>query len=142
MKASWLLEAGIAGLVFYAGLRYVPFPGKISGCSMNPTIHDGDWAIINFVLPPRSIELGDLVVMAYNENNENKKFLKRIVAVEGRTVPLHCGVPYRLKEGEYWLEGDNKDESYDGRYFGPVPESKIIKKVIGVVCHHEEHPSP
>ena len=28
--------------------------------------------------------------------------------------------PYTLKEGEYWMMGDNRDNSADSRYFGPV----------------------
>jgi signal peptidase I len=29
--------------------------------------------------------------------------------------------PYTLKPGEYWMMGDNRDNSSDSRYFGPVP---------------------
>lgn len=28
--------------------------------------------------------------------------------------------PYTLKDGEYWMMGDNRDNSADSRYFGPV----------------------
>lgn len=30
--------------------------------------------------------------------------------------------PYTLKPGEYWMMGDNRDNSSDSRYFGPVSE--------------------
>lgn len=33
--------------------------------------------------------------------------------------------PYVLKPGEYWMQGDNRDNSSDSRYFGPVPEENL-----------------
>jgi len=33
--------------------------------------------------------------------------------------------PLTLAEGEYWMQGDDRDNSADSRYFGPVSEEKI-----------------
>lgn len=33
--------------------------------------------------------------------------------------------PYTLKPGEYWMMGDNRDNSSDSRYFGPVREEAL-----------------
>ena len=33
--------------------------------------------------------------------------------------------PYTLKPGEYWMMGDNRDNSSDSRYFGPVSEALL-----------------
>lgn len=141
MKAfSWLLKGSLLGLAFYAGLRYVPAFNLLSGDSMSPTIHDGDVVISNSTLLRNKIELGDIVVMMINQGH--RRYLKRVVGVENMLAFFRSDVPYCLKEGEYWLEGDNTRQSYDSRDFGPVPEGRIIRKVTGVLCHHEELPSP
>jgi len=38
--------------------------------------------------------------------------------------------PVRLAEGEYFVLGDNRDESADSRVWGPIPELAVVGKVI------------
>jgi signal peptidase I len=41
--------------------------------------------------------------------------------------------PIQLRPGEYFLIGDNRDNSLDSRAFGPVSRGRIIAKVIAVL---------
>lgn len=88
--------------------------------------------------------------------------LKQIVAIPGDTVTLtddqvcindvllrgsralsedSAGRPlfpyprgtYRVPPGEYWLFATNLPQSFDSRYFGPVPESSILTSLVPVV---------
>lgn len=41
--------------------------------------------------------------------------------------------PQKLGPNEYWVMGDNRDNSVDSRYFGPISRSSIIGKAEAVI---------
>ena len=47
--------------------------------------------------------------------------------------------PYRVPPGEFYVLGDNRSDSCDSRYWGPIKGSTIIGKVI-LVWWHDSHP--
>lgn len=129
----------------------------------------------NIVYPFDPPERGDVIVFTPPAPGEDKPYIKRIVALPGETVEIrdegvyidgerldepylegnptrcrfsnteYCG-PYTVPEGEIFVLGDNRNNSEDSRYFGPVPEENIIGKgwitywptdMIGVVPHYD-----
>jgi len=95
----------------------------INGKSMNysepevdavPLQHLGQRAKNNFA----SEELGQCnhLVMTYPKSRSEKSF-----------------GPAILKKDHYFMMGDNRDNSFDSRYFGSVERSRIIGKATGIV---------
>jgi signal peptidase I len=129
------------------------------GCSMNPAINSGETLIEkdnNFKVDRFdivNIELNDTQAIS---TEGNKSVNKRIVGMPGETVEIKNDVVYingmqlnepfeRLESGhslagrnmkpivlesdEYFIMGDNRDDSTDSRTFGPVNANQI-KAVI------------
>ena len=40
--------------------------------------------------------------------------------------------PYRVPEGNYFMMGDNRDDSFDSRYWGPVERKRIVGRATAV----------
>ena len=47
--------------------------------------------------------------------------------------------PYRVPPGEFYLLGDNRADSCDSRFWGPIRGSSIVGKVV-LVFWHDNHP--
>jgi signal peptidase I len=47
--------------------------------------------------------------------------------------------PYRVPPGDFYVLGDNRSDSCDSRYWGPIKGSSIVGKVV-LVWWHNSHP--
>ncbi len=140
----------VAFVVVFGVLR--PFVVKsfwIPSESMEPTLEVGDRIFVNrFVYRFTEPERRDIVVFDSLETDD--ELVKRVVAVPGDRVRVRNGVlrvngdfleepyavpptlpdgsnfgPTRLREGEVFVMGDNRGNSRDSRFFGPVPLENI-----------------
>lgn len=121
--------AAIAVIIVLPIRMWVAQPFIVSGASMDPTFKDGDYLIVDelsykFNEPKK----GDVIVFRYPKD-ETKFFIKRIMGLPGDTVEI-AGQQVILKQGEFYVLGDNRDRSLDSRVWGHVPEKNIIGRAF------------
>ena len=151
---SYLLVA-IIGAIFAISLRiFVIEPFIVPTPSMAPTLLIGDHVIVNKVAYKiTKISRGDIV--ALYSPLERKDLVKRVIGLPGEEIFLsndgkiyingkELNEPYlpknleayynneyfKLGEDQYFLMGDNRNNSSDSRVFGPVSSKQIFGKVL------------
>lgn len=109
--------------------RIMGLPGETIGLRENRVLIDGRALPVkplnpaDFAWVPTTHPMGSTV---WNEDGHWIAFTPG--KSEQRNHP-----PTRLGKGEYFLLGDNRDDSYDSREFGPVPEDFFWGKVIATL---------
>ena len=155
---EWVVTLAVA-LVIAAVVRTFIFePVRVDGNSMYPTLKHGEVMIVSkmsyrFGGEP---ELFDVVICHYPERG-NTNFVKRVVGLPGDTVEIRDGHlivngvayeekflherpvenfgPITVPEGQYFVMGDNRNNSNDSRRVGPLEREYIMGKVSAVLWH-------
>ena len=94
---------------------------RVAGNSMLPAYADGDRILIKYRSSDlQPVHVGEVVMI----EREGEMMIKRITRYE---IGSHTGV------GMISVEGDNKEESIDSRYWGAIPsrfvKAKVLKKL-------------
>ncbi len=152
--------SGLMLLVILAAFLLVQAYGirtSVTGESMSETLNSGDTVLLNrasYII--KKPEANDIVAFYPTGNKNAKVSIKRIVGIPGDTIIIQRGTLYVngtvyddavstetmteagrasteivLKDGEYFVLGDNRNNSEDSRYetIGNILEDEIIGKV-------------
>ncbi len=127
---------------------FIITPVSVDGPSMNNTLYDKD--VMLLAKFDKNYERDDIVVFT----KDNDRLIKRVIALPGEKVKCVSGViyinneeyddkyaagktsdfhEYVLGNDEYFVMGDNRNNSLDSRKFGPIKESKILGKTSIVI---------
>jgi signal peptidase I len=149
-----LVAVGVA-----VGIRtFVVQTFYIPSASMEPTLMIGDRILVDKLsYHLHSVHRGDIVVFATppgeNAGPQVKDLVKRVIGLPGETVSSSAGQvdingqplkePWLVKgtvttgiqtqkipAGEYFVMGDNRSDSQDSRFFGPIHRSLIVGRVV------------
>ncbi|MDE5888550.1 MAG: signal peptidase I, partial [Bacilli bacterium] len=118
---------------------YLVTPIMVNGPSMQPTLSGGEIMILN---KRDKIDRFDVVVV----DIKTEDIIKRVIAMPGETISCENGIIYvndrrqdeeyskgitsdfdkvTLGEDEYFVLGDNRENSLDSRRFGAFKEEQI-----------------
>jgi len=124
-------------------------PFTIHQVSMEATLNEGDRILINRVTYHfRDPKLGDVIVF-HSPVTRGEDLVKRVIAVGGQTISISNGKvyingtvidePYLLEQGfagdypetlvpagQLFVMGDNRNNSGDSRFFGPIDRKAVI----------------
>lgn len=139
----------LAGILAFLVITFIMQGFYIPSGSMRPTLEIGDRIFVNkFIYRFREPARGDLVVFRY-PIDPTVNYIKRLIGLEGEMLEIRGGTvyiqglpieeeylikqeyggsygPVRIPEGNYFVLGDNRNNSEDSRYWGFVPREEII----------------
>lgn len=146
---DWVIYIGIILLFTYLIITYVGVRTRVSGQSMQPTLHDGDNLLVDkLTYRFRDPKRYEIVVFPY-KYEEDTYYIKRIIGLPGETVQIIDGYVYingkklekdygaevmqdagiaeeliTLGKDEYFVLGDNRNHSSDSR----VPNVGVLNR--------------
>jgi signal peptidase I len=154
---EWLALLMVAVGLAFAVRAYVFQTYFIPTPSMEPTLLVGDRILVDKLsYHLHAVGRGDIVVFATPPKEVDpsiKDLVKRVIGLPGETISSSGGRVYidgkplgepwlppgtvttgiatqKIPPNEYFVMGDNRDDSQDSRFFGPISRSLIVGKVI------------
>ncbi|MFC1879691.1 signal peptidase I [Chloroflexota bacterium] len=146
-----LVETLVLSALLFVGINAVSARIRVDGFSMEPTLHTGEFVIVNrlaFTFGEPSI--GDVIVFHYPRDPE-QEYIKRVIGLPGDTVRVaqgqvyvnnqHLSEPYiaasptydstwSVPENALFVLGDNRNNSSDSHNWGAVPMEYVIGKAL------------
>ena len=153
-----VLKFSIITIIIFLPFRmYIAKPFIVSGASMSPNFETGNYLIIDEISyklgePQR----GEVIVFKY-PNDPSRFFIKRIIGLPNETIkikdneviiknesypegmkldevylkkPTEQNIERTLGNKEYFVMGDNRTNSSDSRFWGPLNKEFIVGRAF------------
>ena len=163
---TWIVEILIVLAIAFVFVCYIGLRTSVVGQSMSPTLENRQEILVNrFIYSITNPKPNDIVVFLPNGNEKSHYYVKRVIAVPGDKVQIKDGAVYvngelfdekaetaaildaqlaaeeiELGEDEYFVLGDNRNNSEDSRYanIGNVKKEYIIGKAWFIVSPFQD----
>jgi len=148
-----VVETVVLSVLLFAGINAISARIRVDGFSMEPTLRNGEFVIVNkLAYKLGSPSIGDVIVFRY-PRDPSQEFIKRVIGLPGDQVKVSNGQVYvngkQLNEpyiatppryngewvvpaGGLFVLGDNRNNSSDSHSWGGVPLGNIIGKALFV----------
>lgn len=153
---SWVVQIIGVILIAYVCVVFFGIRTNVVGQAMEKNLNNGDSVLMNrFVYIMSNPKCGDIVVFQPNGNEKSHYYIRRVIGVPGDTVKIEDGAVYingalfnekvtvasmedagvaseeiKLGNDEYFVLGDNRNNSEDSRYanIGNIKKEYIVGK--------------
>lgn len=160
---EWVLVIVGAVLIALIVRNFVMQSFQIPSESMSPTLAVGDRVLVNRLsYRLHDINRGDVVVFdrpatSPKGPDDPDYLIKRVIGLPGETIEARDGVvhidgapldepyiddsvatkdldePVQIPEGEIFVMGDNRTNSEDSRFIGPIAEDSVVGRAFAVI---------
>ncbi|HUC88950.1 MAG TPA: signal peptidase I [Candidatus Paceibacterota bacterium] len=162
-KSKWKEQAGkVWDLIKFAAIAlaivipirmFIAQPFVVSGESMVPTFHDGEYLIVDEIsYIVKGASRGDVAIFRYPDD-PSRFFIKRVIGLPNEKIiitngqvkivnqanpggfvlnepyidePFATTATYTTGNDQYFVMGDNRNRSSDSRIWGVVPKKLMI----------------
>jgi signal peptidase I len=159
-KQGWLFSLALLGVVWLVlplsirvMLNISTARVRIDGYAMGTTLPDQSYILADRLAykqstPPR----GDIVIFIFPVN-PNEDLIKRVIGLPGETIAVENGIltingapleesyiteppayngTWVVPEGQFFVLGDNRNDSRDSHQWGFLPQENIIAKAVWI----------
>jgi len=147
-----IFETILLSILLFMAINAVSARIRIESISMQPTLYEGDFVIVNkLAYKLGSPSIGDVIIFRYPPDPDREPYIKRVIGRPGDQVRITDGSVYvnetliqepyikappnyvgnwTVPHGSLFVLGDNRNHSSDSHAWGMVPLENVLGKAL------------